>query len=149
MKIFCDTNIIVELVEGRSQAMYVQQILDSATGKDEFFVSAGSFYTITYLTDRKIRRQGISDPIRTEIVKNILWTLLQRIQIANIDRDDFCATILSSDFSDLEDGYQYQAALACKADVLLTINIKDFKLADQEAVKILTPQEYIEQYPCG
>lgn len=38
MNIFCDTNIIAELVEGRLQADYVQRILDEATADDHFFI---------------------------------------------------------------------------------------------------------------
>lgn len=48
---------------------------------------------------------------------------------------------------DLEDSYQYQAALNCNADVLLTINIKDFDgVKDKQQIKIMTPQTFVEQY---
>ena len=52
-----------------------------------------------------------------------------------------------SSFKDLEDSYQYQAALNCEADVLLTINIKDFDgVKDQQQIMIMTPQTFVEKY---
>jgi predicted nucleic acid-binding protein len=55
--------------------------------------------------------------------------------------------IISDNFKDLEDSYQYQAALNCNADVLLTINIKDFDgVKDKQQIKIMTPQTFVEQY---
>lgn len=147
MNIFCDTNIIAELVEGRLQADSVQRIFDEATPNDRFFVSAGSLYTITYLVDRQLRRQGIHAPERIREAKNVLWTLLDALQVVNIEQEDFRACLAGEDFPDLEDGYQYQAALACEADVLLTINIKDFKnVADQGVPQIMSPQEFVAQY---
>lgn len=75
-----------------------------------------------------------------------MWTLLDTLQIVNIEQADFRACLSSEDFPDLEDGYQYQAALACEADVLLTINTKDFKNAAQDVVQIMSPQMFVEQY---
>lgn len=54
---------------------------------------------------------------------------------------------IADKFKDLEDSYQYQAALNCDADVLLTINIKDFDgVKDKQQIKIMTPQTFVEQY---
>ena len=46
----------------------------------------------------------------------------------------------------LEDSYQYQAALDCDADCLLTINIKDFREKTSSKMKILTPQDFVSEY---
>lgn len=124
----------------------MQRILDEATADDHFFISAGSIYTVTYLVDRQLRRQGIYAPERIREAKNVLWTLLDALQVVNIEQDDFRACLSGDAFDDFEDGYQYQAALACEADILLTINTKDFKNADQTLVKIIAPQDFVDLY---
>ena len=55
-------------------------------------------------------------------------------------------TLLRSSFKDLEDGYQYGAAINCSADVLLTVNKKDFVSVANSGLLILTPKEYISRF---
>lgn len=45
-----------------------------------------------------------------------------------------------------EDAYQYQAAAACNADVLLTINIRDFRGVEKESIPIMTPATFVSRY---
>ena len=45
-------------------------------------------------------------------------------------------------FLDLEDSYQYQAALAADCECLITGNIKDFKDLDSPLIDIVTPKEF-------
>lgn len=53
MRIFVDTNIVSELLEERSQVDYIDQIFEKAEQKGWTRVlSVGSFYTITFLTER-------------------------------------------------------------------------------------------------
>ena len=50
-------------------------------------------------------------------------------------------------FSDLEDSYQHQTALTAGCNILLTLNIRDFKqIADNSTISILTPAEFIDKY---
>ncbi len=56
MKIFCDTNIVLEFLQQRTFAEQVKTILINALKNgDELFISFGSFYTITYLTERYLK----------------------------------------------------------------------------------------------
>ncbi|MBP3471739.1 MAG: hypothetical protein J6K41_05875 [Paraprevotella sp.] len=48
-------------------------------------------------------------------------------------------------FVDLKDGYQYQAALNSNADVLITLNKKDFMGVIGDMM-IMTPAEFINKY---
>ena len=63
MRIFVDTNIVSELLEERSLVDYIDQIFEKAEQKGWTRVlSVGSFYTITFLTERFLRHQGIGQP---------------------------------------------------------------------------------------
>lgn len=39
-----------------------------------------------------------------------------------------------------------QAAAACNADVLLTINIRDFRGVEKESIPIMTPATFVSRY---
>ena len=49
-------------------------------------------------------------------------------------------------FNDIEDSYQYQAALSSGCDVLLTLNIHDFQHVSPTLLKIYTPVEFLAEY---
>ena len=147
MIIFLDTNILFELIEDREQSNYVYRILDELSGNAEFYISVGCFYTLTYVVDKHMRQEGIFNPERTLAVKKVLRFILKTCRIANLDWDGLSCAIESDDFQDLEDSYQYQAALSCQADILLTINIKDFLGIKDHIVTVLTPKEFVKTLP--
>ena len=65
MRIFLDTNILVELIENRSSADYVYEIISHcATDEHQLFISIGGFYTLTYLIDRHLKQDGLCNPER-------------------------------------------------------------------------------------
>lgn len=144
MKVFCDTNIIVEVLQRREYESVVKRILGNID--NEFYLSTGSFYTLAYLADKFIRRRGIPNPQRTLLVKQQLLDILQIFNVEDVDKTAIAHILEGESFTDIEDGFQYQAALACGAEVLLTINDKDFQDADQTIVKVMTPTQFAEQY---
>lgn len=144
MKIFCDTNIITEFLEKRLQYEAVAKILTLPQENITLFVSEGGFYTITFLVDKQLRRMQIFNPERLEKERKILLRILSTFQIATASRDGLMKGIRDENFKDLEDSYQLQAALNSKAEYLLTINIKDFKDANPENIKIMTPQGFVD-----
>lgn len=146
MRIFLDTNVVAEYIEVRSDAQIILRILETAALGNEFFISEGSFYTLAYLVDRLMRRNEIHSPERIEKDKEILRGVLDLFHVTHAGESRLQATLDGNDFSDLEDGFQYQAALECEADILLTINIKDFKNADHSTMRIMTPQMFVEHY---
>ena len=143
MKIFCDTNIITEFLEKRDQYQAVAQILNNASADDELYISEGGFYTMTYLVDHQLRRMEIHNPERLEKERKILLRILSTFHVASAMKGGLWQGVQDNRFKDLEDSYQYQVAIECGADVLLTINIKDFKDVSSGSLKIMTPQEYI------
>lgn len=60
MTIFLNTNIVIELIEGRAFSNMIYEILDRySKNKNIFFLSTGGFYTITYLVDRHLKQEGL------------------------------------------------------------------------------------------
>lgn len=147
MRIFCDTNIIAEFLEKRLQFDAVAKILKLPSGKHTLFLSEGGFYTVTFLVDKQLRRMNIYNPERLINERKILLRVLDTFQIVAASRIGLEQGVMDEQFKDLEDSYQYQAALNCEADVLLTINIKDFDgVKDQQQIMIMTPQTFVEKY---
>jgi len=50
-------------------------------------------------------------------------------------------------FSDLEDSYQAHTAVNESCDMILTINVKHFKLVMEEGViEVLSPQDFMQRF---
>lgn len=145
MKVFCDTNIILEFLFKRKEAEAIRNIfhyLDQR--KIEKFVSAGSFYTVTYLIDNHLKKEGFEKGMRIETLRRILSTLFLEYTI--VGALDWKAGIEDPAFDDIEDSYQYQAALYAKCDVLITLNAKDFKYAKSKKLQTCTPTDFVTTY---
>lgn len=145
MKIFCDTNIIVEFLCQREQANYIEKILKFESDNNQFFVSVGGFYTITYIIEKYLRKEtGLSVEQRIDKLRVILLSILSDFSLASLPLDSLKQAVNDYRYIDLEDSYQYQAALYSQCDVLLTINRKDFSSSDN--LVVCTPREYIEKF---
>ena len=149
MKIFCDTNIVMEFLQQRMFAEQVKSILTNALNNgDDLFISYGSFYTITYLTERYLKNDhSLSKEDRINRLRYILNGVLSTFKFGyhyegcmNDGVNDFL-------FDDLEDSYQAHVAEGTGCDVLLTINDKHFsQFADISSVRVLTPQAFINSF---
>lgn len=145
MRVFCDTNIVTELFENRQYAPQIVEILRSTNGSHEFFVSAGGFYTVTYLAERFLKQQGLHNPARLQETRKALKGLLRYFYIAPNDASIIEQGLEDDNFTDLEDSYQYQTALACQADVFLTINVKDFRNVANKLMPVVTPSDFLDR----
>lgn len=146
MKVFYDTNIILEFLLKRKEGDKVRDILLwSHENHVEKFLSSGSFYTLTYLIEKYLKNQGIQDTQnRRHELTCILSGLLQEYKI--IGETDWGKAISDVRFSDLEDSYQYQTAVNAGCNVLLTLNIRDFKQITDSPISIMTPEEFVNKY---
>lgn len=146
MKVFYDTNIILEFLLKRKEGDKVRDILLwSHENHVEKFLSSGSFYTLTYLIEKYLKNQGTQDAQnRRHELTCILSRLLREYTI--IGETDWGKAINDVRFSDLEDSYQYQTALNAGCNVLLTLNIRDFKQITDSSISIMTPDEFVNKY---
>lgn len=144
MKVFLDTNVLLEYLCGRSRAVVVREILDCIEDNgDKAFLSSSSYCTIAYYVEQSLKEKGIHKPEKTVRMREVLNAVLDIATIADVNHQG--AIIATNDlaFSDFEDSLQYQCALNCNCDVLVTFNVKDFKNADQTNVKVMTPEQYL------
>lgn len=147
MKVFIDTNILVELFENRKEADNIDHIFEYIEQQGwERFLSVGSFYTLTYLTERILRRQGLVNPECSIRLRSILSQILYTFSIADASKEELRNGLSNPAFKDLEDSYQFETAQAANCQVLLTINIRDFPKASTAAIEILTPSDFITKY---
>lgn len=147
MRVFIDTNVFVEYVERRLQYTYVRHIFNALEdGEIDGVLSQGSLYGITYAIEVGLKRMGIHNPEKREKVRYALNVVLGISQIVGMSREAFISAVNNHDFNDIEDCYQYTCAMENACDVLVTINIKDFKNADTTRVRIMTPEEFVKEF---
>lgn len=147
MRLFVDTNIILEFIDHRREYESVRRILaDIRDGKHDGFVSQGSVYTLTFLIEKSLKARDIHKPEQTKQLRRLLISILTMFEPTGIGRKDMLNAVGNEAFTDIEDSFQYQCAVENRCDVLLTINIDDFRDADQRSLEILTPAQFVEKY---
>ena len=144
MKIFFDTNVVLEFLAERPKASQVESVI-SLCEKNGWskYLSVGSIYTIAYMTERILHQKGLVRPELIEVQRNIFKALLSSYKVVPLKLGRILEAAGDLSFSDLEDSFQYQSALQVDCDVLLTFNIKDFKEAKQEDIKIREPEAFL------
>jgi predicted nucleic acid-binding protein len=132
-KVFIDTDIALDLLGQRdphySPAALLFTLADK--GKIEINISSLSFSNLNCL----LARQYSSYESR-----RILISFKVLVKVLPVD-DKIIELALSSKFQDFEDAIQYFTAIENGINVLLTRNIKDYKLA---AIAILTAEDFLK-----
>lgn len=145
MKVFCDTNIIVEYLFQRKESEAIRQIFHYLDRMQiEKVLSCGSFFTLTYLIETYLKKEGLEKHERISKLRRILNSLLSEYTIES--EIDWKTGIDDIRFTDIEDSYQYQAALSSGCDVLLTLNIHDFQQIQSGSLKLYSPAEFFAQF---
>lgn len=109
-------------------------------------VSQGSVYTLTYLAEQALKANGCHRPELTDRLRQLTTAILQLVEPIGISRSEMLNAISNHDFHDLEDSLQFKNAQANLCSILITININDYKDADQSRMEILTPSAFVEKY---
>lgn len=139
MKVFLDTNVILENLCDRSLADEAQTLLRKVDeGLIDAFINSGSFSNITYIADKQMKLQGIERPQRTMRLRMILEGLLETLEIVPQGNKDLLEGVCNKDFDDVEDSYQYQAFLKSDCNYLVTINVHDFPCHKDNRIVHLT-----------
>lgn len=130
--ILLDINILLDVLQKREPFFETSARLLAAveTGQVQGFVAAHSMTTLFYLIQK-----GRS----SAEAHAILTSLLQFLQIAPVDQRTI-EQALNLDFRDFEDAVQMVCALQCKADVLITRNVKDYPVT---LLPVMQPVEYL------
>lgn len=147
MKVFLDTNIFLEYFEQRREYQTVSQLLNAVEdGRLKAVVSVGCIYTLAYLIRVELKRQDIHRPEQTERLRATLNIVMTMVTAVGLSHKRLSAGINDQAFDDVEDSFQYQCAIQNKCDVLVTINLRDYRGTDMSQMEILSPTEFVEKY---
>ncbi len=101
-------------------------------GEINIFITSLSFANLNYLLTKQF------NSVESRRILNNFKVL---VNVLAVDKK-IMELSLSSKFSDFEDAIQYYTALENNIDILITRNIKDFKLAK---IAVLTAETYLKR----
>lgn len=133
MKLFLDTNVVMDFLECRVPFLY-DSVRIFQMGQDkahQLYASDLTFANIAYL----LRKSVSHDELYSKL--SVLRTYLNVACIGEKAVDDAIRLRLK----DFEDALQLFAARQIKADCIITRNDKDFQSAD---IKVFTPKEFLK-----
>lgn len=135
MKVFLDTNIVIDFYDKRGEFYYPAAIIFDLASKDKInlFVSAVTFVNAFFLLRKSYSHEELYKSMRE------LSTLCQ---ITRVD-SAIIRKCLEEERKDFEDGVQYESALINNVDVVVTRNIKDFL---DFATNVQTPSEFLDSF---
>ena len=147
MKVFLDTNVFLEYFEQRREFKAVSQLFNAI--EDHLLqavVSVGTVYTLAYLVRMELKRQEVFRPQQTLQLRSTLNTILSMVTVVGVNHKHLLLGVNDIAFDDVEDSFQYQCALQNKCDILVTINLRDYRNADTSKLEILSPTEFTNKY---
>ena len=118
-RVIIDLNVILDVLQQRDPFYETSAALLAAaeTGRIDGYMAAHSVTTLFYL----IQKGKSSAEARATITN-----LLQFLKIAPVDQTTIEQS-LNLDYGDFEDAVQMMSAVQCRADYLITRNVKDYQ----------------------
>lgn len=134
MVILIDTNILIDYLAQRADFLPASRIIDYYCAEDivKGFVAAHSITDIFY-----ILRKDFSQNER----RQILLSLLDILDVANLDKEKLLKSLYEKDFLDFEDCLQSKCAEEIHADYIITRNPKDFQ---KSTVPVLSADGFVK-----
>ncbi len=135
MKLFLDTNIVIDLLAKREPfykpAAQIFSLADKM--KIQLYVSALTFGNTNYilLKERK-----------PEEAKAILRKLKLIVNFISLDDKIIGLSLNDTDFRDYEDAIQYYSAIENGIETIITRNLKDFQ---KSKIPVLTAEQYLQR----
>lgn len=132
--VFLDTNIIIDLIADRKPfSGSAIEIFKLAEGnKIQLFTSSHTIATTYYLLSKYVDQKKL---------RKVLLRLLEIVQIVEIDQN-ILKQAITSPVKDVEDAIQmFSAASKSKIQVIVTRNLRDFKLSP---IKAISPEVFLE-----
>lgn len=130
--ILVDLNVILDVLLERPGHQVSQSVLElQQTRVYVLFISGHMVTTFAYLLE-------YAKVPQVEIRRHVDW-LLQTFSIVSTNVDILKGAV-GSQIADYEDAVIEQAALACQASLIITRNVKDFRLS---VVSATTPESFV------
>ena len=147
MRIFLDTNVILDYLLKRKSYNKVRQILTAVEhGKIDAVVSFSSYCTLDYIISQDLKSQGIKNPERLRRERELLNGILDLVEIGIISKSSCRTATNDPDFTDIEDSLQYRCAQESLCEVIVTINLKDYKNVSGADLRIMSPADFVKEY---
>ena len=139
MRVFLDTNILLDIIEGREKFLLASSnVFDlGIRGQIRMFATPLTFANCVYTARKNVGYE--------QAVKG-LKSLKNYVQTAAMD-DVQVTDALNSDMPDFEDMLQYEAALAAKCDVIVTRDKKRY--FPISGLPVLSPEVFLNTYFAG
>ena len=131
-KVLVDTNIVIDLLTKRKGFYKPASQLFTLSDNKKIILSISSltFANTYYLLSKEL------NPVKAkEVLRK--FKLLVKVLPMN---DKIIDLSLNSDFKDFEDASQYYTALENKLEIIITRNLKDFKLSK---IPVMTANDYL------
>ena len=131
-KIFVDTNIVIDLLTKRKEFYKPASRLFTLSDnkKIKLAISSLTFVNVYYL---------LSKELNSSKAKEILRKFKLLVKVLPMD-DKIIDLSLNSNFKDFEDAIQYFTASENKYEIIVTRNLKDFKLSQ---MPVMTAEDYL------
>ena len=139
MKVFLDTNILLDIIEGRQKFLLASSnVFDlGVRGQIQMFATPLTFANCVYTARKNV---GYEQAV------NGLKSLKSYVKTAAMD-DNQLVNALCSDMPDFEDMLQYEAAVAAKCDVIVTRDKK--RHFPNNGLPVLSPEVFLNEFFCN
>ena len=132
MKVFLDTNVVIDLIISRNPFYKdIAEIVKIAEKKEvKLYKSSLSFVNTFYVASKVNAKELVIESLKKfRIICDV--TIIDEL---NIDKS------LLSDFEDFEDSVQYNSAIYHDCEYIITRNKKGFK---NSKITVMTPNEFL------
>jgi len=135
MKVFLDTNILIDILEQRQGYEDSLRVLQMGLdGKVNLSVTDLTLINIAYICRKSAGMDRIYD---------FIAFICKFIDILAIGKEPIKEAV-SARHRDFEDYVQYDAAKRCGMDCIITRNVKDYLFPD---IEVQTPSDFLKKMP--
>ena len=147
MKLFIDTNVILEYFMHREEYEVAEKLLKELRNRNaQMFMSVGAFYTIHFIILKYLHKEhGLVGEECLQNLRIILNKILQMFDVAEHDKNSLLRGVSDKEYKDIEDSCQYQVAQKVGCEALISFNISDYSETTDGQVRIYTPQQFIDE----
>lgn len=146
MRVYLDTNVVLEHLTQRDLASTVRKIMRAAKlGLIDACFSTISLSTTVYILGLKLKEKGIHEPEKRQTIRRLLLDLEEYINIVDISQEQTNAALKDESFKDIEDSFQYYCAIENDCDCIVTINTKDFP-SHGNVIDVYNPVEFVNKF---
>lgn len=139
MKVFLDTNILLDIIEAREPFMMpALNVFDlGVRGSIEMYASSLTFANCMYVARKHVGYEKVLEGLKF---------IKRYVRIAAMD-DNQCQRALNSKMPDFEDMLQFEAACAAGCEVIVTRDTNRHFPINQ--IPVLSPEQFLNTYVTG